>query len=103
MYLGDLMTCHKAVRTEVMQALPLRAAGFEIEAEIAARLLQHGERIYEVPVSYRARSSDEGKKLTARDGLRVVGGHPRAMSPVARRLRASTTGSSCVRRSRWCT
>ncbi|MBA2793612.1 MAG: glycosyltransferase family 2 protein [Thermoleophilaceae bacterium] len=71
-YLGDLMTCHKAVRTEVMQALPLKATGFEIEPEIAARLLQAGERIYEVPVSYRARASDEGKKLTASDGLRVL-------------------------------
>jgi glycosyltransferase involved in cell wall biosynthesis len=71
-YLRDLMTCHKAMRTEIFRSLPLRADGFEIEPEIAARLLQHGERIYEVPVEYRARSSNEGKKLTARDGLRVV-------------------------------
>jgi len=71
-YLRDLMTCHKAVRTEIFRDLPLRADGFEIEPEIAARLIQHGERIYEVPVEYRARGSDEGKKLTARDGLRVV-------------------------------
>ena len=70
-YLRDLMTCHKAVRTEIFRDLPLRADGFEIEPEIAARLIQHGERIYEVPVEYRARGSDEGKKLTARDGLRV--------------------------------
>jgi hypothetical protein len=41
-------------------------------AEIAARLLQGGERIFEVPVHYKARGSDEGKKLTAMDGLRVV-------------------------------
>jgi glycosyltransferase involved in cell wall biosynthesis len=71
-YLRDLMTCHKAARTGVFRTLPLRANGFEIEPEIAARLLQRGERIYEVPVEYRARGSDEGKKLTARDGLRVV-------------------------------
>jgi glycosyltransferase involved in cell wall biosynthesis len=71
-YLRDLMTCHKAIRTEVFKDLPLNATGFEIEPEIAARLLQHGERIYEVPVHYKARGSDEGKKLTAADGLRVV-------------------------------
>jgi dolichol-phosphate hexosyltransferase len=71
-YLRDLMTCHKIIRTEVFKSLPLRGAGFEIEPEIAARLLQSGERIFELPVSYKARSGEEGKKLTAADGLRVV-------------------------------
>ena len=72
-YLGDLMTSHKAIRTEVFKSLPLRASGFTIEPEIAARLIQRGERIFEVPVRYNARSFEEGKKLTARDGVRVVG------------------------------
>jgi glycosyltransferase involved in cell wall biosynthesis len=71
-YLRDLMTCHKAVRTDLFQGLPLRAGGFEIEPEIAARLLISGQRIYEVPVHYRARSTAEGKKLTTADGLRVL-------------------------------
>jgi dolichol-phosphate hexosyltransferase len=72
-YLHDIMTCHKMIRTDVFRALPLQAAGFAIEPEITARLLQRGERIYEVPVHYRARSNDEGKKLTAVDGFRVIG------------------------------
>jgi len=71
-YIHDLMTCHKAMYTETFRALPLRANGFSIEPEITARLLQRGERIYEVPVSYRARASAEGKKLTAADGFRVL-------------------------------
>jgi glycosyltransferase involved in cell wall biosynthesis len=71
-YLRDLMTCHKAIRTDLFRSLPLEASGFAIEPEIAARLLQRGERIFEVPVHYKARGSDEGKKLTAMDGLRVV-------------------------------
>jgi glycosyltransferase involved in cell wall biosynthesis len=71
-YIGDIMTCHKAIRTDVFRALPLKARGFDIEPEIAARLLQRGERIYEVPVSYRARRTEEGKKLTTADGFRVV-------------------------------
>ncbi len=71
-YLRDLMTCHKAIRTEVLRDLPLKEPGFGIEPEMAARLLQRGERIFEVPVSYRARSDEEGKKLTAVDGLRVI-------------------------------
>jgi hypothetical protein len=40
--------------------------------ETAALLLQRGERIFELPVHYKARSSAEGKKLTAVDGLRVL-------------------------------
>ena len=71
-YMRDIMTCHKMIRTDVFKALPLRTSGFTIEPEITARLIQRGERIYEVPVHYHARSSDEGKKLTAKDGFRVL-------------------------------
>ncbi|HLH66119.1 MAG TPA: glycosyltransferase family 2 protein [Solirubrobacteraceae bacterium] len=71
-YLHDIMTCHKMIRTELFRSLPLSAAGFAIEPEITARLVQRGERIFEVPVHYRARSTQEGKKLTARDGFRVI-------------------------------
>jgi glycosyltransferase involved in cell wall biosynthesis len=71
-FLHDIMTCHKMIRTDIFRSLSLRSAGFAIEPEITARLVQHGERIYEVPVSYRARRTEEGKKLTTVDGLRVV-------------------------------
>ncbi len=72
-YLHDIMTCHKMIRTDLFRSLPLRSAGFAIEPEITARLVQKRERIFEVPVHYRARSNEEGKKLTALDGFRVVG------------------------------
>jgi hypothetical protein len=61
------------LRTDLFRSLDLRAGGFTIEPEIAARLIQRRERIYELPVSYRARTDAEGKKLTARDGVRVLG------------------------------
>jgi dolichol-phosphate hexosyltransferase len=71
-YLHDIMTCHKMVRTELFRSLPLRSRGFGIEPEITARLVQRRERVFEVPVHYRARATEEGKKLTALDGFRVV-------------------------------
>jgi dolichol-phosphate hexosyltransferase len=71
-WLGDLMTCHKAIRTDLFRSLPLREPGFAIEAEITARLLRRGVRIFEVPVTYRARRREEGKKLEARDGVRTL-------------------------------
>jgi len=72
-YLHDIMTCHKMIRTDIFRSLPLQSAGFAIEPEITARLVQRGERIFEVPVHYRARATEEGKKLTAVDGFRVIG------------------------------
>ena len=71
-WISDVMTCHKAMSTELFRSLRLRERGFAIEPEIAARVLRSGERILEVPVSYHARSREEGKKLTALDGLRVL-------------------------------
>jgi glycosyltransferase involved in cell wall biosynthesis len=72
-YMRDIMTCHKVIRTELFRSLPLQSNGFSIEAEITARLLQHKERIFEVPVRYMARTTNEGKKLTAWDGVRTLG------------------------------
>jgi dolichol-phosphate hexosyltransferase len=71
-WISDIMTGQKAMRTEVFRSLNLRERGFAIEAEITARLVGKGIRIYEVPIVYKARSRDQGKKLTTVDGLRVL-------------------------------
>ncbi len=71
-YISDLMRCLTAMPTELFRSLPLREQGFAVEPEIAARVLLAGERIYEVPIQYRARTREQGKKLTTLDGVRVV-------------------------------
>jgi glycosyltransferase involved in cell wall biosynthesis len=71
-WLADLMTCQKMLKTSLFRALPLHANGFAIEAEITARLFRAGARIFEVPITYRARRREEGKKLTPVDGLKVL-------------------------------
>ncbi len=71
-YISDMETCYKAMRREVAQKLTLRSRGFEIEPEITAKLVKAGHRIYEVPISYAARSREEGKKLTWTDGLKAI-------------------------------
>jgi glycosyltransferase involved in cell wall biosynthesis len=71
-WISDMMTGQKAMSTELFRSLRLREGGFAIEGEITARLLRKGIRIYEVPVGYTARGREEGKKLTALDGLRVL-------------------------------
>jgi glycosyltransferase involved in cell wall biosynthesis len=71
-WLSDIMTCMKVLPTALWRELSLRERGFAFEAEITARLIKAGVRIYEVPITYRARSREAGKKLTATDGLRVL-------------------------------
>jgi glycosyltransferase involved in cell wall biosynthesis len=71
-WISDVMTCHKAMGTDLFRSLELRERGFAIEPEIAARVIQSGARIYEVPIGYSARGREEGKKLTSIDGLRVL-------------------------------
>jgi len=71
-WLSDLETCFKMARRDVWESLDLRQTGFGIEAEATGRLLSHGHRIYEVPISYRARERNEGKKLKWTDGLHAL-------------------------------
>jgi glycosyltransferase involved in cell wall biosynthesis len=71
-WLSDMMTCQKGMSTDLFRSLDLREDGFAVEPEIAARVLRRGISVYEVPVDYRARRREEGKKLSAVDGLRVL-------------------------------
>lgn len=71
-WLSDCMVGLKLMPTEVFRSLELRENGFAFEAELVGRLLRRGSRIYEVPVHYRARSREEGKKLFASDGVRML-------------------------------
>jgi glycosyltransferase involved in cell wall biosynthesis len=68
----DEATCYKVFRADVLKSLPLRCTGFEFCPEITARLLKRGYRIVEVPITYRARSVEEGKKINWRDGVRAI-------------------------------
>jgi glycosyltransferase involved in cell wall biosynthesis len=71
-YVSDLETGYKLMPLELWRSLDLRSNGFEIEPEITAKLLRRGIRIYEVPISYAARTREEGKKLTWQDGVRAI-------------------------------
>ncbi|HZU58902.1 MAG TPA: glycosyltransferase family 2 protein [Actinocrinis sp.] len=71
-YISDLETCFKLVPRELYLDLDIRQQGFGMEAELTGKLLRRGVRPYEVPISYKARSREEGKKLTARDGVEAL-------------------------------
>lgn len=69
----DIETCYKAFRSGVLQPLPLTSRGFGMEVEITAMVCKTRARTYEVPISYFGRTYDEGKKISAMDGLAAIG------------------------------
>jgi glycosyltransferase involved in cell wall biosynthesis len=71
-YISDLETCFKLMPLELYRKLDVKSAGFGMEAEITGKLLRSGVRPYEVPISYKARSREEGKKLTWKDGVEAI-------------------------------
>lgn len=66
----DSYTCYKLIHKNWLSKLKLTADGFEIEAEVTARLLQAGGKIAEVPIHYFPRTFQQGKKIRAKDGWR---------------------------------
>jgi glycosyltransferase involved in cell wall biosynthesis len=71
-YIGDLETCFKLMPIALYRSLDVRSRGFGMEAEVTGKLLRRGFRPYEVPISYHARTRQEGKKITWRDGVKAL-------------------------------
>ena len=71
-YIADLETCFKLMPLELLRSLRITSEGFGMEAEITGKLLARGIRPFEVPITYRARSREAGKKITWRDGVEAV-------------------------------
>jgi len=70
--LTDEATCYKAFARPIIQSFRLEAAGFDFCPEVTAKVLRRGYTIHEVPIHYRARPREEGKKIRMRDGLWAV-------------------------------
>jgi len=65
--LTDMETCYKAVRTHLLQSIPLVSDDFRIEPELTIKLAKREARMFEVPISYAGRTYAEGKKIGLRD------------------------------------
>jgi glycosyltransferase involved in cell wall biosynthesis len=71
-YISDLETCLKLMPLALYRSLDMRENGFGMEAEATAKLLKLGKRPYEIPISYHARTREQGKKITWRDGVAAL-------------------------------
>ncbi|HUH01471.1 MAG TPA: glycosyltransferase family 2 protein [Kofleriaceae bacterium] len=65
----DEATCLKVFDTELLRSLALRCEGFEFCPEVTAKLGKRRVPITEVPIAYRGRTAEEGKKINWRDGV----------------------------------
>ena len=71
-YISDLETCFKLIPAALYRELGVQETGFGMEAEVTAKLLKRRIRPYEVPITYKARTREAGKKLTWRDGVEAL-------------------------------
>ena len=70
--LTDMETCYKVFRREVIHSIEIEEDRFGFEPEVTAKVARGGWRVYELGISYRGRTYDEGKKIGWRDGVRAV-------------------------------
>jgi len=68
----DMETCYKCFRRELIQSIELVENRFGFEPEITAKISKMDIKIKEVPISYYPRTSEEGKKIGFKDGLRAL-------------------------------
>ena len=68
----DMETCYKAFRGDIIRNMIIVSDGFGFEVESTAKIAKLKCRVKEVPVSYRGRSYQEGKKMHYRDGLHAL-------------------------------
>lgn len=68
----DEPTCYKVFKTALLRSFGLTCTGFEFCPEATAKTLRRGIAIHEVPISYRPRRIEEGKKIRWYDGIEAL-------------------------------
>ncbi len=67
--LTDAHTCYKVMDSKIFRKIELKEKGFSFCPEITTKLSLMNLEIKEIPISYYGRTYEEGKKITAFDGL----------------------------------
>lgn len=68
----DEASAYKAFRADVLKSIRLQCLRFEFCPEVTAKVRRAGHRIHEVPISYNARSIEDGKKIRWQDGVEAL-------------------------------
>tara|TARA_A100000164_G_C21733371_1_gene688686 strand:+ start:162 stop:863 length:702 start_codon:yes stop_codon:yes gene_type:complete len=70
--MSDMETGYKVFKKSVIKSINLKENSFGIEPEITLKLAKKKFIFYEVPVSYRGRSYEEGKKIGLKDAFIAI-------------------------------
>lgn len=71
--LTDMETCYKIFKREIIQKIVLEQDRFGFDPEVTAKVARIKPiKIFEVGISYNGRTYAEGKKITWKDGFRVI-------------------------------
>jgi dolichol-phosphate mannosyltransferase len=70
--LTDAHTCYKLFKSSIFKKIKLVENGFSFCPEITTKLSKKNFKIYEIPISYKGRTYNEGKKITSYDGLEAL-------------------------------
>lgn len=71
--LTDMETCYKLFRRDIIQRMVLEQDRFGFDPEVTAKIARIKPlKIFEVGISYNGRTYLEGKKITWKDGFRVI-------------------------------
>ena len=68
----DEATAYKAFSKKAIKSINLKCQRFEFCPEVTSKILKKGYKIIEVPVSFEARTFEEGKKIGWRDFIIAV-------------------------------
>ena len=67
--MSDMETGYKVFKKNVINSVEIKEKSFGVEPEITVKLAKKKFVFYEVPISYRGRSYEEGKKITLKDAF----------------------------------
>ncbi|MFL2892689.1 MAG: glycosyltransferase family 2 protein [Candidatus Pelagibacter sp.] len=67
--MSDMETGYKVFKKNVINSIEIKEKSFGVEPEITVKLAKKKFVFYEVPISYRGRSYEEGKKITLKDAF----------------------------------
>ncbi len=70
--LTDVETCYKMFTKEILDKIHLTEDRFGFDPEFTAQIAKINCRISEVGIKYKNRSYEEGKKVTWKDGIRIL-------------------------------
>jgi dolichol-phosphate mannosyltransferase len=68
----DEATCYKVFWTSDLRSFDLQCERFEFCPEVTAKALRRHIRLLEIPITYKARTVEAGKKIRAFDGLEAI-------------------------------